>query len=266
MLVIGLMPCFFSNTTDTLALLESNLREIRVHKANKRRYFVNNKFVFTPVFSTKQITKYVTGEATFLPVELAKRGLYKPAPGGSGIPLLHEIMMEHPHEDWNLLSLDFVDLAPAALQLFIGMNFERMEIELALLGTSTSRRSPEDVTDLVRSKILRGSCLFFHLKHDLDELESSLTLVYKIANKLYTIVVGLSEFRETHVLVLNQQNHIQAGAKEVNIGMGREGNGTIWSTRRSGVTVTWQKTESLELRFGFLDEDRTEKLVDAWGE
>ena len=67
-----------SNTTETLSLLESNLREIRVHKANKRRYFVNNQFVFTPKFQTKEIKGYITGQATLLPVSLAKRGLYNP--------------------------------------------------------------------------------------------------------------------------------------------------------------------------------------------
>ncbi len=242
--------------------MESNLREIRVHKANKRRYFVNNQFVFTPKFQTKQIKDYITGQATLLPVNLAKRGLYNPAP--SGMPILHEIMMEHPDEDWNILSLDYVDLAPAALQLFIGMNFEPMEIELALLGTSSSRRSIDDVTDIVRSKILRCSCLFLHLKNDLDESESALTLLYRIGNKLYTIVVHLSDLVETHVLVLNQQNHIKAGAKEVSIGNGTEGNGTIWSTRRSGVTVTWQKTEDMKFRFGYLDQDKTQNFVDAW--
>ena len=244
----------FSDTTSPLELLESNLREIRNHKAFKRRYFVNNQFVLTPKF----------GKGSSLqPVQLAKQGLYQPPASsrGRGIPLLHEIFLERHEEDWNILSLDFVDLCPTALQLWIGMNFgSSLEIEMALLGSGTKAdsKSATDVTDLVRSKILRESCLFLHPKNEFDPEalgvpEASLKVVYRISSKLYTIVVGLFS---PHVVVLNPHNHLLAGGKELLIGKGTRGNGTIQPFGQSGITMKWQKTDNRSIRFSYLDKDK----------
>ena len=237
-------------------MLESNLREIRAHKANKRRYFVNNQFVLTPRFGRG---------ASLQPVQLANKGLYQPSrnSGGRGIPLLHECFLEHPEEDWNFVSLDFVDLCPTVLSLCIGMNFGSLEIELALLGSgeSNSNSGATDVTDLVRSKILRESCLFLHPKNEfdpqaLDVPEASLTLVYRISGKLYTIVVVLSDQISPHVVVLNPHNHLLAGGKELLIGKGTRGNGTIQPFGQSGITMKWQKTDNRSIRFSYLDKDK----------
>jgi len=254
------------NTTNTLELLESNLREIRRHKANIRRYFVNNQFVLTPAFDANDLCDYVIGKASLQPVQLANQGLYQ-APAGSngmGVPVLHEMFVGHPEDDWNVLSLDFVDLAPAAIQLWIGMNFGPFEIELALLGNtkSTSRRSAEDVTEIMRSKIIRNSCLLLHPLWEFDPVDlavpdNTLTLVYRVSGKLYSIVVTLSELVLTQVVVLNEQNHLLAGGEELTIGE-NQGNGIINPQRRSGLMVTWQKTEQKSFRFGYVDDDGTE--------
>ena len=252
---------FYSNTMDTLQLLESNLREIRAHKCHKRRYFVNNQFVLTPSFEGKAIGSYITGKAS-----LHQRG--------KGIPILHQMIMEHPEEDWNIVSLDFVDLASEAIQLFIGMNFGPLTIELALMGGADgSRRSAEDVTNFVRSKVLKGSCLLLHPKHELHHLlpriihETSLTIVYKLSGKLYTIELALSDLTRTQcAVVLNQHNHLRNGATLLTLGSSNEGNGTIPTKRRSGVTVTWQKTAQQTVRFSYQGRDETEKLIDSWTE
>jgi len=252
------------NTTDARELVDANFREISEHKANEREYFVNNQFVLTPAFKTRDIPSYLTRKSRLQPVYLANKRLYQPPKNskGRGIPLLHQTFVNKPEEDWNILSLDFVDEAPAAMQLWIGMNFKPLEIELALLGNNgTYGRIANDVTDKVRSKVLRKSCLFLHPKdefdlQDLEIPEASLTLVYKISGTLYTIVVPLSAGGLTDVVVLNQHNHLLAGGTELTMKEGEAGNVTIYP-RGGGVTVPWQRTEEQGVRFGYLDEGRT---------
>jgi len=263
------------NTMDTLELLESNLREIRAHKTHSRRYFVNNQFVLTPAFRTNNLFGLLTGSKSIQPVHLANWGLYQPPKGshGRGVPVLHEIFLGHQDEDWNVLSLDFVDLAPAIIDLWIGMNFGSLEIELALLGNLpksrafSTRRSAEDVTELVRSRILRGSSLFLHPMHEFDPDElaanpgASLTVVYRVSKKLFSVVVPLRELATTQVVVLNEHNHKLAGGTELTIGS-VQGNGRIDDSRQKrGPVVTWQKTENRSLRFGYLEEDNSQKLA-----
>ena len=259
-------------------MLEGNLREIQIHKDYKRRHFVNNQFVLTPAFQCSNLFSYLSGRSSLQPVQLATQGLYQPPRGskGRGIPLLHEMFIEHPEEDWNLLSLDFVDLAPSLMQLWVGMNFGPLEIEMALIGNnggdddiSVGRSTAEDVTELVRSKILRGSCLFFHPLHefdpeDLENSKSTLTIVYKVSGKLYSIVMSWSELASADVIIMNEHNHLAAGGTELTIGEGTQGNGSIAPPRHSSVTVTWQMTENKSFRFGYLDEDDTQKLVEGW--
>jgi len=253
------------NTSDARELVDDNFREICEHKANEREYFVNNQFVLTPAFKTRDIPSYLTRKSRLQPVYLANKRLYQPPTytKGRGIPLLHETFVNKPEEDWNILSLDYVDLAPAAIQLWIGMNFAPLEIELALLGNSGAHgRIANDVTDLVRSKVLRKSCLFLHPKYDFDlrdlEIpEASLTLIYKISGTLYTIVVALSSVLWfIDVVVLNQHNHLLAGGTELTIEEGEAGNVTICPSG-DGVAVPWQRTEEHGIRFGYLDEGRT---------
>jgi hypothetical protein len=261
---------------DTLELLEGNLREIQIYRAYKRRDFVNNQFVLTPGFQCNNLCGLLTGRSSLQPVQLATQELYQPpgASKGRGIPLLHEMFIEHPEEDWNLLSLDFVDLAPSLMQLWVGMNFGPLGIELALMGNNNGgdnnrRSTAEDVTELVRSKILRGSCLFLHPFHefdadDIEDAKSTLTIVYKVSGKLYSIVMPWSELSSADVIILNEHNHLLAGGTELTIGEGTQGNGTIVPPRHSRVTVTWQKTEDKSFRFGYLDKDDTQKLVEGW--
>ena len=174
--------------------------------------------------------------------------------------------MENPEEDWNIVSLDFVDLTPSITQLLIGMNFSPIEIQLALLGRRDDNRKSaqkEDVTEQIRAKIVRGSCLFLHHLNEFDGKnldESSLTLVYKFSGKLHSIVVPLSELTN-HTIVLSEHNHLLAGGKMLEIEEGTQGNGTINSPRRSAPTLTWQKTEQLSIRFGYLSEDDTTKMM-----
>jgi len=221
------------NTTDARELVDGNVQEIRKHKANKREYFMNNQFILTPAFKSSDISSYLTRKSRLQPVQLANQGLYQPPKysKGRGIPILHDTFVQNPEEGWNLLSLDYVDLAPAVIQLWIGMNFSPLEIELALLGNiGAPQRVAKDVTDLVRSKILRESCLFLHPKHefnlrDLEVPESSLTLVYKISGTRYTIMVAL---RSTDVVVLHQYNHLLAGGTELPIEEGTVGRAIIY--------------------------------------
>jgi len=251
------------DTMNPLELLESNLREIRVHKASKRRYFVNNQFFLTPSFDG-HILGLLGGSTTLQPIQLANRKLYTPAKNshGAGVPVIHEMFLEHPGEDWNVISLDFVDLEPSIVDLFIGFNFHNFHIHLALLGTG-SRRSAEDVTELIKAKVLRGKCLFLHPLHDLDSddyrvQEYTLTIVYKISGKMYSIVIPLTRDNPTPVILLHEHNHLMAGAEEISFGEVTQGNGRV-SPRNSGVTLTWQKTEKQSFRFAYLDDEDVEE-------
>ena len=252
---------YFSETNNPSRLMKSNLDEIQFHKAEKRRYFVNNQFVLTPTVKGNFLG-FLHGETSLRPWLLATRGLYGVPKGsnGTGIPNIHKFFLEHPEEDWNLVSLDFVDLAPSVVELCIGVNCAfgpPLDIKLALLS------STKDVTELVRSKILRKCCLFLHPLHDFDgkdlsDTDSSLTIVYKLSGKLYTIVIPLS----MSAIVLNEHNHVSAGGTELSIGDGTQGNRTF-APRNSGVVVTWQKSEDMSLRFGYLDEDVSKRNNDA---
>jgi len=250
----------YHRTMNTLELLESNLREIRVHKANKRRYFVNNQFVLTPEFDGN-ILGLLGGSTTLQPIQLANRKLYQPPRGthGSGVPVLHEMFLEHPEEDWNVVSLDFVDLAPSIVDLCIGFSYHPIEIQLALLGNGGGRRSAEDVTELVRAKVLRGKCLFLHPLHEFDPEDYrlpqfALTIIYKISEKMYSIVIPLKENNFTPVILLHEHNHLLAGGSEISFGEGTQGNGCM-APRNSNVNITWQKTEQMSYRFAYVDED-----------
>jgi len=253
----------FHNTMNSLELLESNLREIRRHKANKRRYLVNNQFILTPCFDG-DICGLLSGASTLQPVKLANRKLYQPPRGshGTGIPVIHEIFLEHPEEDWNVISLDFVSLAPSIVDLCIGFNFHPLEIQLALLGNGGGRRSAEDVTELVRAKVLRGTCLFLHPLHEFDPEDYrlpqfALTIVYKISETIYSVVIPLTKDEFTPVILLHEHNHLLAGGEEICFGEGTRGNGSMMP-RDSGVTLTWQKTEQMSFRFAYVDDDEDE--------
>jgi len=113
------------------------------------------------------------------------------------MPLLHEFWVDRAtsaeHEPWNIVSLDCVDLAPAIVAMLVGLNgVGSLEILLAtLVSSSSSSSSPSSkpkssgggggggannhnrftvcVTDQVRSRVLRESCLFLHVGPDLLE-------------------------------------------------------------------------------------------------
>jgi len=254
----------FHDTDDTMELLKGNLEVIQFHNARKRRYFVNNQFVLTPKFQSKNIGGLLLGKKTLQPVQLANQGLYQPPKGskGTGIPALHQTFLENHDKDWNLVSMDFVDLVPSFVDLLIGVNFSPLRIELALVGDrdgNQRRTSANDVTELVRQKVLRGTCLMLFPRNMFDPSVvsvSSLALIYTISGIKYSIVIPMeasSTSTTTPVIVLNEHNHLRAGGTELIIGEGTEGNGTIVPPD-SGHTVTWQKTERMSFRFGYLKE------------
>lgn len=252
------------NKTDAWALLRENLKEIHivVFKAKRRRFFVNNQFFLTP-----KVSGFFQSGKSLAPIELANKELYQP-PFEGGIPLLHAFFLEHYDEDWNMLSLDFVDRAPSLMNLWIGMNFGTLTIELALVGSGPDNRSSnaQDVTEIVKNRVIRKSCLFLHPKTDFETVDTSvpdpnLTIVYSIAGKLHSIVVPLSKDDPAYapVIVLSEQNHILAGGAVLTVGE-MEGNGTV-DPETSGVLVTWQKTERKSFRFGYQGMEEQKK----WG-
>ena len=229
-----------------------NLEHIRHPSANREKKFVNSQFVLTP--DPKAFS--ITGRNYLTPMRLANKQLYQSpkSSSGRGVPFLHRIILENPDEAWNIISLDFVGLAPAALPLFIGMNFCPLKIELALLGGGGGGASAKNVTNIVSSKVLKGSCLFLHPKHDFTtsnrEESTMLTLVYKISEKLYTIAMNLEW---TDVVLLNQHNHLSAGGTLLTIGAGKGNKTKGIITTKSGAKVTWEKTAGEQgIRFGHL--------------
>jgi len=235
------------DTNDSKKLLEQNLDEVKTH--GKQGKLVNNQFVLhADVNNAGDIIKLLLGWASLQPVYLANN-LYKPQKR-HGAPVLHEFFAQNPNDNWNLVSVDFVDLTPAMVSLLVGINFSAFDIMLATVqyGNPNFYRPSMSVTSKVQSHVMRGKCLFLNVGKDFGSNFGTLTLAYRVLGKFYSIVI---HFDGSSVIVLNEYNHMQAGSKEIVIEDGAE-EGSI-NPGGGGTIMTWSKEEDNggEIEFDF---------------
>jgi hypothetical protein len=227
-------------------LLELNLDEVKAH--SKKGKLLNNQFVLTPgVGGIKDIPQLLAGFTSLQPVYLANE-LYKP-PKKHGTPLLHTFFQQNAEENWNLVSMDYIDLCPAIVSLLVGFNFSPFEIVLATVqyGNPNFYRPSMSVTSKVQSHVVRESVLFLNVGRDFGSNFGTLTLAYKVRDKFYSIVI---HFDGSSVIVLNEYNHMQAGSKEIVIEEGVE-EGSV-NPGGGGTVMTWAKAEEGdEIEFDF---------------
>jgi len=235
------------NTNDSKQLLEWNLEEVK--SQGKKGKLLNNQFVLTPgLRSAGDIVKLVLGWSSLQPVYLAN-DLYKPQKR-HGAPVLHEFFAQNPNDNWNLVSMDYVDLTPAMISLLVGINFSAFDIMLATVqyGNPNFYRPSMSVTSKVQSHVMRGKCLFLNVGKDFGSNFGTLTLAYRVLGKFYSIVI---HFDGSSVIVLNEYNHMQAGSKEIVIEEVAE-EGSI-NPGGGGTIMTWSKEEDNggEIEFDF---------------
>jgi len=236
----------WNNTRNLDHLLDLNLEEVKNY--SKRGKFLNNQFVFTPgVGGVQDIIQALGGFTSLQPVYLTNE-LYKPPKRHATAPL-HTFFQKNADENWNLVSLDYIDLCPAIVSLLVGFNFSPFEIILATVqyGNPNFYRPSMSVTSKVQSHVVRKTVLFLNVGRDFGSNFGTLTLVYKIKDKYYSIFI---HFDGSSVIVLNEYNHLQAGSKEVVMGEGEE-EGTV-NPGGGGTIMTWSKSEEGdEIEFDF---------------
>lgn len=235
------------NTNNSKQLLEWNLEEVK--SQGKQGKLLNNQFVLTPgVGSASDVLKLILGWSSLQPVYLAN-DLYRPQKRHSA-PVLHEFFAQNPNENWNLVSMDYLDLTPAMISLLVGINFSSFDIMLATVqyGNPNFYRPSMSVTSKVQSHVMRGKCLFLNVGKDFGSNFGTLTLAYRVLGKFYSIVI---HFDGSSVIVLNEYNHMQAGSKEIVIEEGAE-EGSI-NPGGGGTIMTWSKEEDNggEIEFDF---------------
>jgi len=236
----------YSNTRSAAQLLEWNLEEVKGN--SKKGKLLNNQFVLTPgVGGIADIANLLAGFGTLQPVYLANE-LYKP-PKKHATPPLHNFFAQNASEGWNAISVDYIDLCPSMVSLFVGMNFSDFDIILATVqyGNPNFYRPSMSVTSKVQSHVARNKVLFLNVGRDFGSNFGTLTLAYKIKDKYYSIVI---HFDGSSVIVLNEYNHKQAGSKEISMEDGAE-EGSV-NPGGGGTIMTWCKAEEGdEIEFDF---------------
>lgn len=227
----------FNNTRNIDDMLDLNLEEVK--EESKKGKLLNNQFILTPgVGGAPDVAKLLFGMNSLQPVYLANN-LYKP-PKRHASPPLHTFFQEHGTENWNLVSLDFVDLCPAMMGFLVGLNFTEFEIMLATVqyGNPNFFRPSMSVTQKVQSHVVRNRVLFLNVGKDFGSNFGTLTLAYRVHDKFYSIVI---HFDGSSVIVLNEYNHLQAGSKEIVVDDDAE-EGSI-NPGGGGTLMTWCRSE-----------------------
>eukprot|EP00980_Cylindrotheca_fusiformis_P016708 scaffold5024_cov136-Cylindrotheca_fusiformis.AAC.37 len=226
--------------------MEWNLEEVQ--SESKKGKLLNNQFDLTPgVGGAPDVFKLIFGMNSLQPVYLANK-LYKPLKKHAS-PTLHSYFQEHGTENWNLVSLAFVDLCPAMIGFLVGLNFSEFEIMLATVqyGNPNFFRPSMSVTPKVQSHVVRNRVLFLNVGKDFGSNFGTLTLAYRVQEKYYSIVI---HFDGSSVIVLNEYNHLQAGSKEIVIEDDAE-EGSI-NPGGGGTVMTWCRGEDdEEIEFDF---------------
>lgn len=227
-------------------LLEWNLDEVK--EQSKKGKLLNSQFILTPgVGGLGDIPRLLSGMRSLQPVYLANQ-LYKPPKKHATAPL-HSFFQQNASENWNIVSMDFIDLCPAVVSLLVGFNFNPFEIVLATVqyGNPNFYRPSMSVTSKVQSHVVRNKVLFLNVGRDFGSNFGTLTLAYRVRDKYYSIVI---HFDGSSVIVLNEYNHMQAGSKEIVIEDNVE-EGSV-NPGGGGTIMTWAKEEDGdEIEFDF---------------
>jgi hypothetical protein len=229
-------------------LLEWNLEEVK--SQSKQGKLLNNQFVLTPgVGGAPDVAKLLLGMNSLQPAYSANK-LYKPLKKHAS-PTLHTFFQENGAENWNLVSLNFMDLCPAMIGFLVGLNFSELEIMLATVqyGNPNFFRPSMSVTPKVQSHVVRNRVLFLNVGKDFGSNFGTLTLAYRVKDRYYSIVI---HFDGSSVIVLNEYNHLQAGSKEIIIEDDAE-EGNI-NPGGGGTVMTWcrgEEEDEDEIEFDF---------------
>ena len=177
------------NTRDLEQLKNWNLEEVQKY-GKQTNTLLNNQIVMTPgVGGALDVVKLLLGGNSLRPVSFAA-SLYKSE-------VLDVYFRDHAEEPWNMVMLDYIDLAPALVCFLISLNFPpTLKILKAAatvhLDTETAtddelQRAAQggsiDVTDTVQSFVKRGRVLYLtDIQKDLElaSERGTLTIAYKM--------------------------------------------------------------------------------------
>jgi hypothetical protein len=185
------MRSHWHNTRETSQLLEWNLEEVKKHGTD-RNVVLTNQFVLTPgVGGAPDIVNLLIGKVSLRPVSFATKLYRKDA--------LDNFLREHAEEEWNIIMLDYCDLAPALVSFLIGLNFATpLTIVKAAVHAGMGDNSI-DVTDKIQSFVKRAKVLYLtDIQHDLglDFDEGKLIIAYKLGNDYHILDVDFDESSE----------------------------------------------------------------------
>jgi hypothetical protein len=209
------------NTKDPSSLLNWNLEEVQKYATNKS-VILNNQFVLTPgVGGAMDVVKLLVGLASLRPVSFAAN-LYQR-------DVMDDFLREHADEAWNIVMMDFLDLAPALVSFMISLNFfAKMELS-KLVATEGGAGTSLDVTERAKRFVCREKVLYLtNVAKDLDLPfgEGTLTIAYKIGDKNHILEL---EFTEATEVVISQYAQNEGTLIHVDMEAGAYYNGKIIS-------------------------------------
>lgn len=190
------------NTKDVTHLLQWNLEEVKNY-ANNKSLMLNNQFVLTPgVGGIMDVIQLLVGYASLRPVTFAMKLYQQDA--------LDAFLRDHADEAWNIVMLDFFDLAPALVSFLISLNFRATMKVLTAVATTTEggagNTTAVDVTEMAQRLVCRQRVLYLtNIAKDLDLpfVEGTLTMAYQIGNDKQHHILML-EFNESTEVVISQ--------------------------------------------------------------
>ena len=188
------------NTRDLDQLLKSNEEDLEEYKG-KRNMFHNASYVFTPgVGGPTDILHMLVGLKSLRPVSFA-RILYK-------YDVLDDHLRAKADEPFNLVTFDFIDLAPALVCFLIGLNFPS-KLEIMEAKVAGGGQDSVDVTEKVKTYIKRANCLYLtNIQQDLalDFAVGDLSITFKFDDESKPQRHDISFDEDTEYL-LNRYHH-----------------------------------------------------------
>eukprot|EP00804_Cyclotella_cryptica_P005321 CCRYP_019481-RA/>CCRYP_019481-RA protein AED:0.04 eAED:0.04 QI:278/1/1/1/1/1/3/160/439 len=172
-----LMKNKWHNTQCTTQLLENNEKFLR-DNAQSEDFIVNSQFVLTPMppSGASDALRLLCGVHSLRPVSLVRQ-LYKK-------DVLERFLRDRAEENWNVVTLDFINLCTQLCGFLIGLNSPRV---LKIIESIVSSQDGKhvDVTKIMNSLVKRGSTLFvldFQQDLKLEFCEGIFTLKYRFDN------------------------------------------------------------------------------------
>ena len=192
------------NTRNIDQLLEWNLDQVDKFGDN-RNLFLNNQFLLTPgVGGVGDVVSLLVGQSSLRPVSFANQLYQKDK--------LDDFMRQHADKPWNMIMLDFVDLAPALVSFLIGLNFpSKLEILTAAASPGGGAAKSTNVTAKIRKFVKRDKVLYLtNIRQDLelDYDEGKLTIAYSLGGDSSKQILDV-DFDVTTEIVVSQYSQNQ---------------------------------------------------------